>query len=119
MIWDLAPRPTSTCTEEYQGFGLFLRAITGLSREAAVQAFSDFQRGKTLSPAQYGFVDLLIESLTRNGYLDIGHLYEQPFKSRAPQGPDVFFTDPEVGTIIEILGYLKQTAIPNDTAEAS
>jgi type I site-specific restriction endonuclease len=66
--------------EEHEGFGLFLRAITGLSREAAVQAFSDFQRGRTLSPAEYAFVDLLIESLTQNGYLDVGELYEPPFK---------------------------------------
>jgi hypothetical protein len=67
-------------TEEHEGFGLFLRAITGLSREAAVQAFSDFQRGRTLSAAEYAFVDLLIESLTQNGYLDVGELYEPPFE---------------------------------------
>jgi type I restriction enzyme R subunit len=106
-------------TDEYHGFGLFLRSITGLRRETAVRAFDKFQQGKTFSPSQYSFVELIIESLTKNGFLDIGHLYEQPFKSRAPHGPDTFFTDPEVGTIIEILDYLKQTAIPNDTAEAS
>lgn len=106
-------------TDEYHGFGLFLRSITGLRREVAVRAFGKFQQGKAFSPAQYSFVELIIESLTRNGFLDIGHLYEQPFKSRAPRGPDTFFTDPEVGTIIEILDYLKQSAIPNDTAVAS
>lgn len=64
--------------EEHEGLGLFLRAITGLSREAAVEAFSDFLRERTLSPAECAFVDLLIESLTQNGYLDVGELYEPP-----------------------------------------
>ena len=106
-------------TDEYHCFGLFLRSITGLRRETAVRAFDKFQQGKTFSPAQYSFVELIIESLTRNGFLDIGHLYEQPFTSRAPRGPDAFFADPEVGAIIEILDHLKQSAIPNDTARAS
>jgi type I restriction enzyme R subunit len=106
-------------TDEYHGFGLFVRSITGLRRETAVRAFDKFQQVRTFSPAQYSFVELIIESLTKNGFLDISHLYEQPFKSQAPHGPDTLFTDPDVGRIIEILDYLKQTAIPNDTAEAS
>jgi type I restriction enzyme, R subunit len=100
-----------------EGFGLFLRAITGLSREAAVQAFSEFQRGRTLSPAEYAFVDLVIESLTQNGYLDVGELYEPPFKRVGV--PDVIFRDPaDVDVIINVLDHVKKTAVPVTDAEA-
>lgn len=102
---------------EHEGFGLFLRAITGLSREAAVQAFSDFQRGRSLSPAEYAFVDLLIESLTQNGYLDVGELYEPPFKRVGD--PDVVFRDAsDVDVIINVLDHVKKTAVPATDAEA-
>jgi type I restriction enzyme, R subunit len=103
--------------DEHKGFGLFLRAITGLSREAAVQAFSDFQRGRTLSPAEYAFVDLLIESLTQNGYLDVGELYEPPFKRVGD--PDVVFRDAsDVDVIVNVLDHVKKTAVPVTDAEA-
>ena len=103
--------------QEHEGFGLFLRAITGLSREAAVHAFSNFQRGRTLSPAEYTFVDLLIESLTQNGYLDIGELYEPPFKRVGD--PDIIFRDAsDVDVIIDVLDHVKKTAIPLTRAEA-
>jgi type I restriction enzyme, R subunit len=103
--------------EEHEGFGLFLRAITGLNREAAVQAFSDFQRGRTLSPAEYTFVDLLIDSLTQNGYLDVGELYEPPFKRVGD--PDVVFRDAsDVDVIIDVLDRVKKTAVPVTDAEA-
>ena len=103
--------------EEHEGFGLFLRAITGLSREAAVQAFSEFQRGRTLSPAEYAFVELVIESLTQNGYLDVSELYESPFKRVGV--PDVIFRDTaDVDVIINVLDHVKQTAVPVTDAKA-
>jgi type I restriction enzyme R subunit len=103
--------------EEHEGLGLFLRAITGLSREAAVQAFSDFQRGRALGPAEYAFVDLLIESLTQNGYLDVGELYEPPFKRVGD--PDIVFRDAsDVDVIVNVLDHVKKTAVPATGAEA-
>jgi type I restriction enzyme R subunit len=103
--------------EEHEGFGLFLRAITGLSREASVQAFSAFQRGRTLSPAEYAFVDLLIESLSQNGYLDVGELYEPPFKRVGD--PDIIFRDAsDIDVIINVLELVKKTAVPVTDVEA-
>ncbi|MGH3390172.1 MAG: type I restriction-modification enzyme R subunit C-terminal domain-containing protein [Actinomadura sp.] len=101
-------------TEEHQGFGLFLRSITGLQREAAVAAFDDFQAGKTLSPAEHDFLDLIIDSLAKNGIVEVGHLYEQPFTSRAPHGPDSVFSDTDVDGIAHVLTVVKNTAIPTD-----
>lgn len=102
--------------EEHEGFGLFLRSITGLSREAAVRAFSEFQQGRTLSPAEYTFIDLLIDSLTKNGYLDVGELYEQPFTRLGD--PDSIFRDAsDVDVVINVLKHVKQTAVPSSTTD--
>ncbi|RBQ16231.1 restriction endonuclease subunit R [Spongiactinospora rosea] len=97
--------------EQHEGFGLFLRSITGLSREAAVRAFSEFQQGRTLSPAEYSFVELIIDSLAKNGYLDVSDLYEPPFKRLGD--PDVVFHNiADVHFIAEVLRSVKETAIP-------
>ncbi|WP_026313452.1 DEAD/DEAH box helicase family protein [Actinomadura flavalba] len=102
--------------EDHKGFGLFLRSLTGLSRETAVRAFADFQRGRNLTPAEYHFLDLIIDSLTTNGHLDVGDLYEPPFKRLGD--PDTVFRDTtDVDTIADILNLMRATAVPTD-AEA-
>jgi type I restriction enzyme R subunit len=61
---------------------------------------------------------LLIESLTQNGYLDVGELYEPPFKRVGD--PDVVFRDAsDVDVIINVLDRVKTTAVPITGAEAS
>ena len=102
-------------TEEHHGFGLFLRSITGLQREAAKAAFDDFQAGKVLTPDQHDFIVLVIDSLTKNGIVEVGDLYEQPFSGQAPHGPDTIFSDTEIDAITVVLTALKGTAIPIDT----
>lgn len=101
-------------THEHHGFGLFLRSITGLDREAAKAAFDEFQAGKTLSPTAYSFIELIIDSLTKNGIVEVGDLYAQPFTSQAPQGPESLFSDNDVDKIADVLKLLKNTAIPAD-----
>jgi type I restriction enzyme, R subunit len=102
---------------EYHGFGLFLRSITGLSRETAVRIFGEFQQGRNLSPAEYSFVELIIDSLTKNGFLEVDDLYEQPFKRMGD--PDTVFHDSsDIDVIVDALNDVRSTAIPTD-AEAS
>ena len=103
--------------EEHDGFGLFLRSITGLSRETAVRIFDEFQQGRNLSPAEYSFVELIIDSLTKNGYLDVDDLYEQPFKRLGD--PDIVFHESlDIDVIVDVLHHVRSTAVPTD-AEAS
>ena len=39
-------------TEQYEEFGLFLRAMTGLDYEAAAIAFADVRSSQTFTPQQ-------------------------------------------------------------------
>ncbi|HLJ26255.1 MAG TPA: type I restriction-modification enzyme R subunit C-terminal domain-containing protein [Candidatus Angelobacter sp.] len=42
------------------GFGLFIRSLVGMDREAAKKAFAGFLSGKTLSANQIEFINLVI-----------------------------------------------------------
>ncbi|MFD7496784.1 type I restriction-modification enzyme R subunit C-terminal domain-containing protein [Streptomyces sp. NPDC059832] len=68
------------------GLGLFVRALCGLDRQAAQQAFEGFIVGKQLSAAQLDFITLIIDVVAKRGVLDVGDLYEvgSPFHDRRP-----------------------------------
>ena len=53
-------------TEQYEGFGLFLRAMTGLDYEADVTAFAGVRSSQTFRPQQGDYLELLIEVLAKN-----------------------------------------------------
>ncbi|MFE7246036.1 type I restriction-modification enzyme R subunit C-terminal domain-containing protein [Streptomyces sp. NPDC057580] len=95
---------------ESGGLGLFLRSLTGLEREAAAMAFSTFQAGKTLTSAQLRFVNQLIEYLARNGTIDVAGLYESPFSSLAPGGPETLFPEADVVAMIAVIHSIRETA---------
>ena len=57
----------------------FIRSLVGLDRAAAQAAFARFLEGTAYTASQIRFVQLIIEHLTRNGIMDPGKLYEQPF----------------------------------------
>jgi type I restriction enzyme R subunit len=82
--------------QEPGGMGLFLRSLTGLERAAAAAAFDAFQAGRTLSADQLHFLDLVIDYLARNGTVEVDVLYEHPFTSHAPRGPEDIFPEPDV-----------------------
>jgi type I restriction enzyme R subunit len=97
---------------EYGGLGLFVRSLTGLDREAATNAFDRFQGGRTLSASQIHFLQLLIDFLSRNGTVEVSHLYEPPFSSHAPGGPEDLFPDTDVDEVVTVLKSVRATAIP-------
>ncbi|MEV6738689.1 DEAD/DEAH box helicase family protein [Streptomyces sp. NPDC051104] len=98
------------------GLGVFLRSLTGLDRDAARDAFADFQRGRTLSSAQLRYVDLLIDYLARNGTIDIATLYEAPFNSLAPQGPEDLFTEADIDSMDAVIKSIRSTALAAEGA---
>ena len=96
--------------QEAHGLGLFVRSLVGLDREAATQALNGFVAGKTLSANQLEFVNLIVTHLTERGVMDVGLLYEPPFTSYAPQGPDALFTSAQVDELFGVLDHIKATA---------
>ncbi|MDD2883158.1 MAG: DEAD/DEAH box helicase family protein [Rhodoferax sp.] len=96
--------------QEAHGLGLFVRSLVGLDREAATQALNGFVAGKTLSANQLEFVNLIVTHLTERGIMDPTLLYEPPFTSYAPQGPDALFTSAQMDELFGVLDHIKVTA---------
>ena len=94
-----------------QGLGLFVRSLVGLDREAASAALAGFVQDKVLSANQLEFVNLVVKHLTENGAMNAALLYEPPFTSYAPQGPDGLFTSAQVELLIDVLQEVRANAL--------
>ena len=97
--------------QEAHGLGLFVRGLVGLDREAATDALNSFVAGKTLSANQLEFVNLIVIHLTERGVMDVGLLYEPPFTSYAPQGPDALFSAAQIDVLFGVLDGIRASAI--------
>lgn len=98
-------------TGQYEGFGLFLRAMTGLDYESAAAAFAAFRSGQTLIPQQDGYLELLIEVVAKNGTATVDDLYKSPFTNRA-RGPEDLFTDAGIDAIQQALDDIRAKVQP-------
>lgn len=96
-------------TEQYEGFGLFLRAMTGLDYEAVGTAFAGIRSGQMLTPQQDGYLELLIEVIAKNGTAKVSDLYESPFTLRA-RGPEDLFTDEQIDAIDAVMQEIRARA---------
>jgi type I restriction enzyme R subunit len=92
------------------GLGLFLREIAGLNREAAKRAFEGFLAGKILTANQIEFVNLVIDDLTRNGWMKTARLYESPFTDFSPKGVDGVFSSEQALQLVGILQDVRNRA---------
>lgn len=55
---------------------------------------------------------MTIDHLAKNGLIDIGILYEQPFTSLAPGGPETIFENVDVDAIVTVLDAVRAIAVP-------
>jgi type I restriction enzyme R subunit len=94
--------------------GPLLRALTGLERAAAAAAFDDFLAERNLTANQLHFVDLVVDYLARNGTVEVEALYEHPFTSHAPRGPEDVFPEPDVDAMVAVLNRVRANAIAID-----
>ena len=91
-------------------FGLFIRSLVGLDRAAAKRAFAKFLDNKRYSVNQIRFVEMVIDYLTEHGTVEARRIYESPFISVAPEGPDAIFASDDVDEFFEIVKHFHDTA---------
>jgi len=68
--------------------GRFIRGITGLSKEAAMEAFSEFLDNQLYTEAQIGFVNCIIDWIVKYGTLEADDMKDDEFAG----GADIFET---------------------------
>ncbi len=86
----------------------FIVSLMGLSPEKVESAFAKFTNDYQLNAVQIEFLDTIKKFLTRNGKLDMGKLYDSPFKSYHSQGIDGVFTEEQADIIFGIVGEFNQ-----------
>ncbi|MFM8525056.1 MAG: type I restriction-modification enzyme R subunit C-terminal domain-containing protein, partial [Cyanobacteriota bacterium] len=97
--------------QECSGFGLFIRSLVGLDRNAAKELFSGFLADGIHTATQIRFINEIIDELTCRGVMDPARLYDPPFSDLAPLGPEGLFTEQEVDNICHLLGLIRTRAI--------
>ena len=95
---------------EVKSLGTFIRGLVGLDREAAKRAFGKYLEGSRYNANQIRFIDGIVDHLTRNGVMDGGKLYEQPFTNFSPLGLDGLFPETEAADIVQILAMINKNA---------
>ena len=98
-------------SERAGSFGLFVRSLVGLDRAAAKRAFARFLDDKRYSRNQLTFVNLVIDYLTEHGTIEPARIYDSPFTSVAPEGPEAMFVEADLDEFFEIVRQLHDAAV--------
>jgi type I restriction enzyme R subunit len=99
-----------TALHDQGGLGLFIRSLVGLERDAAKNAFAGFLQGRNPSVNQIGFINLIIDHITKNGAMEPKRLYESPFTDLDDQGVGGLFPQADVLQIVNVLNEVKLNA---------
>ena len=102
--------------EECNGFGLFIRSLVGLDRNAAKELFAAFLADGTHTATQIRFINEILDELTSRGVMDPARLYDPPFSDLAPTGPEALFSEAEVDNICHLLDLIKTGAMAAQAA---
>jgi hypothetical protein len=98
--------------EQSKGFGLFLRSLVGLDRQAAKEAMAGFLSAGTASANQIEFVSLIVDHLTENGVMDAALLYQSPFTDHSPHGPEGLFSPQQVEQLFSERRLVERSCLP-------
>lgn len=99
-------------SEECNGFGLFIRSLVGMDRNAAKELFADYLAEGTHTATQIRFINEIIDELTCRGAMDPARLYDPPFSDLAPTGPEGLFSDAEAEKLFNLLQLINERARP-------
>jgi type I restriction enzyme, R subunit len=105
-----SPDLINEAKEKNHGLGIFVRSLVGLDHEAAMQAFSEFISGTTVTPNQIEFINLIVQELTQNGVMEPDRLFQSPFTDINAQGPLGVFPPAKVTQIVEVLNLIRERA---------
>lgn len=95
-----------------QPLGKFVRSIVGLEASSVREAFSSFINNPSMSAQQIRFLDLIVQYLGSNGYLETEKLFEAPFTEISAHGLLGVFDQEQAGQVVSMLERM------NDYAEA-
>jgi type I restriction enzyme R subunit len=101
----------STAKTQNHGLGIFIRSLVGLDHEAAMQAFSEFINGTTVTPNQIEFINMVVQELTQAGVMDSSRLFESPFTDLSAQGPIGIFPPLKVQAMVQVLEEIRHSAV--------
>jgi type I restriction enzyme R subunit len=91
-------------------FGLLVRKIAKMEREAAMKAFSEFINDQALNQEQIVYVNKIVDYIVQNGYIDSpAVLVQAPFDK--PQSFIKLFDDDKQKKIVELFGEIKDNAV--------
>jgi type I restriction enzyme R subunit len=96
--------------EECNDFGLFIRSLLGLDRNAAKELSAAFLAEGTHTATQIRFINEIIDELTICGVMDPARLYDPPFSDLAATGPEGLFSDAEVTHLCQLLDRIRDGA---------
>jgi type I restriction enzyme, R subunit len=91
-------------------FGLFVRSLLGLEREAAQEAFAELLSRTSLNANQIHFINLIIDYLTKNGTLEPAQLMDEPFVSVHHEGVFGLFDEETVEEIVRLVQFVQEQA---------
>ncbi|MFM7238418.1 MAG: type I restriction-modification enzyme R subunit C-terminal domain-containing protein, partial [Cyanobium sp.] len=98
--------------EECNGFGVFIRSLVGLDRNAAKELFAHYLAEGTHTTIQIRFINEIIDELTSRGAMDQARLYDPPFSDLAPTGPEGLFSDADAEQLFDLLQLINDRARP-------
>ena len=107
---DVDPAHLALAVEEAQGLGHFIRSVVGMDRAAVSDALSAFIAGTRFTGNQLAFVNMIVDRLTDHGRVSKALLYEPPFTSWAPTGPDGLFETTVVRDLFQVLDRIDASA---------
>jgi type I restriction enzyme R subunit len=101
----------SHAKEVSEGLGLFVRSLVGLDRIAAKAAFQHFLDGRAPTSNQIEFINMIVEHVADQGWMDPSLLYASPFIDVNPKGVDGVFDSAQVTAIISTLQEIRHRAV--------
>ncbi|GAB2721419.1 restriction endonuclease subunit R [Hymenobacter frigidus] len=93
-----------------QPLGKFIRSIVGLEAGSVREVFSSFINNPSMNAQQIRFLDLIVQYLGSNGYLETAQLFDSPFTEVSTHGLLGVFNQDQATEVVSLLQRVNQYA---------